>query len=145
MARKSYSAFFVLRRVLTSPMIPLRSNCDSFNAQHRCSALGPSAIGHFTLVATTSLVILPITLSANFQPLLGSHSWRRKWHPTPVFLPGKSHEQRSLVGYSPWGHKESDTTEWLHFTWAHRTFQSPSTQHRYQGSWIKLPSGCPSA
>ena len=34
--------------------------------------------------------------------------WRRKWHPTPVFLPGKSHGQRSLAGYSPWGHKESD-------------------------------------
>ena len=32
---------------------------------------------------------------------------------TPVFLPGKSHGQRSLAGYSPWGHKESDTTEWL--------------------------------
>ena len=31
--------------------------------------------------------------------------WRRKWQPTPVFLPGKSHGQRSLVGYSPWGHK----------------------------------------
>ena len=35
--------------------------------------------------------------------------WRRKWQPTPVFLPGKSHRQRSLVGYSPWGCKESDT------------------------------------
>ena len=34
---------------------------------------------------------------------------------TPVFLPGKSHALRSLVGYSPWGRKESDTTEWLHF------------------------------
>ena len=32
-----------------------------------------------------------------------------KWQPTPVFLPGKSHGQRSLVGYSPWGHKELDT------------------------------------
>ena len=41
-------------------------------------------------------------------------TWRRKWQPTPVFLPGKSHGQRSLVGYSPWGCKESDTTEWLH-------------------------------
>ena len=39
--------------------------------------------------------------------------WRREWQPTPVFLPGKSHGQRSLVGYSPWGHKESDTTEQL--------------------------------
>ena len=37
--------------------------------------------------------------------------WRRKWQPTPVFLPRKSHGQRSLAGYSPQGHKESDTTE----------------------------------
>ena len=36
---------------------------------------------------------------------------RRQWHPTPVLLPGKSHEQRSLVGCSPWGRTESDTTE----------------------------------
>ena len=42
--------------------------------------------------------------------------WRRKWQPTPVFLPGKSHGRRILVGYSPWGRKESDTTEPLHFT-----------------------------
>ena len=40
---------------------------------------------------------------------------RRRWHPTPVLLPGKSHGWRSLVGCSPWGHEESDTTEWLHF------------------------------
>ena len=37
--------------------------------------------------------------------------WRRKWQTAPVFLPGKSHGQRSLVGHSPWGHKESDMTE----------------------------------
>ena len=40
---------------------------------------------------------------------------RRQWHPTPVFLPGKSHGQRSLVGCSPWGCEESDMTEQLHF------------------------------
>ena len=40
---------------------------------------------------------------------------RRQWHPTPVLLPGKSHGRRSLVGCSPWGRKESDTTERLHF------------------------------
>ena len=40
---------------------------------------------------------------------------RRQWHPTPVLLPGKSHGQRSLVGCSPWGRKESDMTEPLHF------------------------------
>ena len=38
-----------------------------------------------------------------------------QWHPTPVLLPGKSHGQRSLVGCSPWGCSELDTTEWLHF------------------------------
>ena len=37
--------------------------------------------------------------------------WRRKWLPTPVFLTGKSHGQRILVGYSPWDHKRSDTTD----------------------------------
>ena len=41
--------------------------------------------------------------------------WRRQWQPTPVLLPGKSHEWRSLVGCSPWGRGESDTTERLHF------------------------------
>ena len=41
--------------------------------------------------------------------------WRRKWHPTPVLLPGKSHGWRSLVGCSPWGRQESDTTERLPF------------------------------
>ena len=40
---------------------------------------------------------------------------RRQWQPTPVLLPGKSHGRRSLVGCSPWGREESDTTEWLHF------------------------------
>ena len=40
---------------------------------------------------------------------------RRQWHPTPVLLPGKFHGRRSLVGCSPWGRKESDTTERLHF------------------------------
>ena len=41
-------------------------------------------------------------------------AWR-KWQPMPVFLPGKSHGRRSPVGYSPWGRKESDMTERLHF------------------------------
>ena len=44
-------------------------------------------------------------------PGLGRFSWRRACQPTPVFLPENPHGQRSLVGYSPWGHKELDTTE----------------------------------
>ena len=43
-----------------------------------------------------------------FDPWVGKIPWRRKWQPTPVFLPGKSHGQRSLEGYSPCGHKELD-------------------------------------
>ena len=54
---------------------------------------------------------LPTMQEAGFNPWVGKIPWRRKWQPTPVPLPGKSHGQRSLVGYSPWGHKESDTTE----------------------------------
>ena len=52
-----------------------------------------------------------------FNPWVGKISWRRKWQPSPVFSTGKSHGWRSLVGYSPWGRKESDTTEQLHFQW----------------------------
>ena len=44
-------------------------------------------------------------------PSMGMFSWRRKWEPTPVFLPGESHGQEEMAGYSPWGYKESDRTE----------------------------------
>ena len=52
---------------------------------------------------------------ANFYCLCLNCVGRRQWQPTPVLLPGKSHGRRSLVGCSPWGREESDTTEWLHF------------------------------
>ena len=61
-----------------------------------------------------------------FSPWVGI-SWRRKWQPTPVFLPGKSPGQKSLEGYSLWGHKESDMTEQLHYN-------RNSTQWRVQRS-----------
>ena len=49
-----------------------------------------------------------------FDPWVGKIPWGRKWQSTPVLLPGKSHGQRSLVGYSPGGHRESDMTKQLH-------------------------------
>ena len=79
---------------------------------------------------TTWVCILKITWKASLNsvfwasfPESNSVGWvglmnvhrRRRWHPTPVLLPGKSHGWRSLVGCSPWGHWESDTTERLHF------------------------------
>ena len=54
---------------------------------------------------------LPAMQETRFDPWVRKTPWRRKGQPTPVFLPGKFHEQRSLVGYNPLGHKKSDTTE----------------------------------
>ena len=54
---------------------------------------------------------LPAMQESQVRSLVRKILWRREWLPTLVFLPGKSHGQRSLVGYSPWGHKKSDTTE----------------------------------
>ena len=48
---------------------------------------------------------LPTVQETWFNPWLRKVPWRRKWQPTPVFLPGEAHGQRSLMGYSPWGHK----------------------------------------
>ena len=48
-----------------------------------------------------------------FDPWVGKIPWKRKQQPTPVFLPGKSHGQKRLVGYGPWVYKELDTTELL--------------------------------
>ena len=58
---------------------------------------------------------LPTMRETRFDPWIGKIPWRRKWQPTPVLLPGKSHEWRSVVGYSPWNHKEPDMTERLYF------------------------------
>ena len=80
------------------------------------------------LVAQWLRLCVPVAHSVGSIPSLGrSHMplwsrkggrkniWRRKWQPTPVFLPGESHRQRSLAGYSPRGCKESDMTKRLHF------------------------------
>ena len=71
-----------------------------------------------------------------FMPYLYSTQihWRRKWQPTAVLLPGKSHGRRSLVGYRPWGHKESDMTEQLHF---HFLSWSNNLQQRRQEYTMK--------
>ena len=52
-------------------------------------------------------------LEMRVGPWVEKIPWRRKWQPTPVFLPGKSHAQRSLVGYGPQGRRELDMTELL--------------------------------
>ena len=68
-----------------------------------------------SLVAQT-VKHLPTMRKTWVRPWVGKIRCRRKWQLTAVLLPGKSYAQRSLVGYSPWGHKESDRTEQLHFS-----------------------------
>ena len=63
-----------------------------------------------------------------FDPWVGKIPWRRTWQPTPVFLPGESHGQRTLAGYSTWCHKESDTTEASQHTRMHAMSQAPESQ-----------------
>ena len=60
-----------------------------------------------------ALVVRNLPDNAGHIRDMGLIPWRRAWQPTSVFLPGKSHGQRSLVDYSPWGHKKSDMTEQL--------------------------------
>ena len=85
--------------------------CDPMD----CSLPGSSVHGIFQ-ARVLEWVAIAFSRRLRFNPWVGKIPRRRKWQPTPVFLPGKSQGQRSLAGYSQWGHKESDTTEQLHFT-----------------------------
>ena len=78
-------------------------------------------MGSTTFWGANSMTLLTST------PWVGKTPWRREWPPTPVFLPGEPHGQRRLVGYSPWGCKESDTTEQL-------TLSLSNTQRVSQGA-----------
>ena len=59
---------------------------------------------------------LPGNTRHRFHPWARKIPWKRAWQPTPLFLPREFHGQRRLVGYSPWGHNKSDTTEQLTHT-----------------------------
>ena len=61
----------------------------------------------------TKFTLLKWGRRPGFNPGVGKLLWRREWQYTPVFLPGEFHGQRTMAGYSPCAHKESDTTEWL--------------------------------
>ena len=71
-------------------------------------------------------------------------SRRRQWQPTPVHLPGKSHGRRSLVGGSPWGTKESDTTERLHFHALEKEMATHSSVLAWRIPGTAKPGGLPS-
>ena len=71
-----------------------------------------------------------------FNPWVVKIPRKRKWPPTPVFLPRKSHRQRSLVGYSPWGLKELDMTDWAHVRKA--VFRGGNLKTEKGGIWLKM-------
>ena len=73
-------------------------------------------------------------LSISLASLLG---WRRKWQPTPVLMPGKSHGRRSLVDYSPRGLEESDRTDQFHFHFSLFTFMC--WRRKWQPTPVFLP------
>ena len=74
--------------------------------------------------------------SRGFSPWVRKIPWRRAWQPTPVFLPGEFHGQRGLVGYSPWGRKESDMTE----ATEHKCRYSQGRGRLWAGSSLKVIS-----
>ena len=75
----------------------------SHRVGHDWSDLAAAAASKFSKTKVTLLNCIHTT----------TFIYERKWQPTPVFLPGDSHGQRSLAGYNPWGRKESDTSVWL--------------------------------
>ena len=80
-----------------------------FGETDLCWALNPRDFPSDTVVK--NLPANAGTRRSRLDPWVGKIPWRRAWQPTPVFLPGESHGQRSLEGYCPWSRKESDMTE----------------------------------
>ena len=78
-----------------------------------------------------------------FYPWVGKVPWRRKWQPSSVLFPGKSNGWKSLVGYHPWGLKESDTTEWLHFHFSLSCIGEEMATHSSVLAWRSPGTGEP--
>ena len=86
-----------------------QSNKPCLN-QSKCNSAGRN---QFSAVRDWKTLAVSKQRQIKLPALVRKIPWRRKWQPNPVFLPGEVHGQRNLVGYNPWGCKESDTTEWL--------------------------------
>ena len=105
--------------------------------------------GNKASLVTQTVKHLPTMRETWFDPWAGKIPWRRKWQPTPVLMPGKSHGQRSLVGCSPWGRKELDTTERLSdFTFHFHALEKEMATHSSVLAWripgMGEPGGLPS-
>ena len=118
---------------------PLRGNCVS-HGEHPCLEMLRICFSTTTGISCSQGQILGMPGGSTgkkihlqcrrckFELQVGKIPWKRAWQPTPVFLPGEFHGQRSLVGYSPWACKELDTIDWLNIftfstTWAYRALK----------------------
>ena len=102
----------------TNTKIYIISVSSGSTLYHSQISLTLSALIEYILILWASLVaqtVKNLARNADLCSIFGSgrFPWRREWHSTPESLPGESHEQGSLVSYSPWGHKELDITELL--------------------------------
>ena len=112
---RSWSQYPYLRDFLnTQPKEAPIANILSCMMLLSFAAFNP--VCHYVRASQVALVVKNPPANAGdkrcgFDPWVGKIPWRRSWQPTAVFLPGESYGPRSLLGYSPWGHKESDTAE----------------------------------
>ena len=100
----------------------------------QCSAFFTVQLSHPYMttgktIGLTRQTFVDKVMSLLFSMLSRLVIWRRKWQPTPVFLPGESQGRGSLVGCSPWGLKELDMTEGLHFTFHFRALEKEMATH----------------
>ena len=131
---------------MTAPLSILTSNVGEIQLLHNVASIwSHHCFFLFFLAAIVRvywclLVMICISLMANDR--------RRQWHPTPVLLLGKSHGRRSLVGCSPWGREESDTTERLHFHFSLSCIGEGNATHSSVLAWripgTEEPGGLPS-
>ena len=92
------------------------ADSDCIHESKRLLLLGREAMTNLDSILNSRITLLTkvhIVKAMFFPPWIRQIPWRWAWQPTPVFLPGESHRQRSLAGYSSWGRKESDMTERL--------------------------------
>ena len=112
LCRQNISQYFnhIKRRMLRTETTEVHQCHSSVSWQNYVMLIIPSGA---SLVAQR---VKPACNAGDLGSIPGSERspGERKWQPTPVLLPGNSHGQRSLLDYSPWDHKESDTTERLH-------------------------------
>ena len=94
-------------------------------------------------MAAQTLKSSPAVQETWFNPWVGKFPWRREWLPTSVFFSGEFHRQGSQAGYSPWGRKESDTTEWLTLSlslavqWVVKNLQFHCKGHGFD-PWLRI-------